>query len=286
MTREPTTSAVSTAPIADGRPIAYAEYGDSGGTPVVFLHGTPGSRHLGELFHAVAQEQGVRLLAPDRPGYGRSPPWPDRAIDDAATFITAVLDDAGVDTAGIVGFSGGSAHALAATATHPDRFTRVDSIAGATPPSVTEETPTPQRLLSGLATRTPRVLGGLFRGQAWVAARLDPSFVVNQYATDPDSVPLDVQETVKADFLEAFATSPSATITEFRNAATAWEVPFGDIDTELQFWHGDADTNVPIASAKRLSETIPTANLRVVSDADHLDTLLEAMPDVLAVQSE
>ncbi|WP_239685558.1 alpha/beta fold hydrolase [Halolamina pelagica] len=172
-----------TTTIAGDRDLRYAEYGDPNGSPVVFLHGTPGSSRLAALFDSAAAQSGVRLLAPDRPGFGESSPWPERAVNDAPRFLTPVLDDAGVDTAGLVAFSGGSPYALATAATVPDRITRVDVVAGATPPTTDDETPAVQRLLTGLATTTPRILRGLFRGQAWLADRLDPSFVTAQYTT-------------------------------------------------------------------------------------------------------
>jgi len=123
-------------PIDDDRHVAYAEYGDPAGHPIVFLHGTPGSRRLGRLFDDAARREGVRILAPDRPGYGRSSPWPTRDLSDTGAFVAPVLDDAGVDRAGVVGFSGGAPHALAVAATHGDRVTAVDVVSGATPPSV------------------------------------------------------------------------------------------------------------------------------------------------------
>ncbi|WP_049979852.1 alpha/beta fold hydrolase [Halolamina rubra] len=270
---------------AHDRQLAYAAYGDPDGVPVLFLHGTPGSRRLGELFHADARDLGVRLLAPDRPGYGRSDPWPDRAVGDAGSYLTAVLDDAGVESAGVVGFSGGAAHALAVAATSPERVDAVDVIAGVTPPSARAETPTPQRVLSWLAATTPTLLAGLFRGQAWLAGRLDPSFVLAQYTDEPESIPTNARQLVTADFREAFAASRSGAVTEFRNTAEAWNVAVDEIDAPVRFRHGEADANVPIASARRFSERLPTAEFHRLAGADHLQTLLRAGPDALAAQA-
>lgn len=270
-----------TVSLDDERQLAYAEYGCSDGVPVVFLHGTPGSRRLGMLFETVARECGIRLLAPDRPGYGRSSPRPSRSVQDAGQFVGTVLDAAGARTAGLVAFSGGSPYALAA-ATRTDRFDWIDIVAGATPPDVGEETPAVQRLLARMATKTPCLLRGLFRGQAWLADRLDPSFVVAQYTTDDgEPVSRDAAEIVKADFVEAFARHRHGAVTEFRNAATEWDIDFDEIDTEVCLWHGENDTNVPIDGVRRLESEIPTARLRVLDDADHLRTLLRSVPQIL-----
>jgi len=265
----------------DERRLAYAEYGRSDGAPVVFLHGTPGSRRLGALLETAARERGVRVLALDRPGYGRSSPWPNRSIGDAGRFVGAVLDDADAATAGLVAFSGGAPYALATAATDGDRVDRVDVVSGATPPAVSEETPATQRLLARLATTTPAVLRGLFRGQAWLADRLDPSVVVDQYADDAESVPDDVADLVRADFVEAFARHRSGAVAEFRETATDWGVDFDRIDAPVHLWHGEDDANVPIADARRLAAAMPTARMHALDDADHLGALLRSVPDVL-----
>lgn len=269
--------------IAGDRDLRYAEYGDPNGSPVVFLHGTPGSSRLAALFDSAAEQSGVRLLAPDRPGFGQSSPWPERAVQDAPRFVTPVLDDAGVDTAGLVAFSGGSPYALATAATVPDRITRVDVVAGATPPTTDDETPAVQRLLTGLATTTPTILRGLFRGQAWLADRLDPSFVTAQYTTggNDGSITHETGAIVKRDFVEAFAQSRQGAVTEFCHTASDWEIDYADIDAEVTFWHGENDTNVPIGGVRRLATAIPTAELHAIEDADHLGTLLECTPEVL-----
>lgn len=273
-----------TVTLSNDRRLAYAEYGAPGGDPVVLFHGTPGSRQLGRLFDSRARECGIRVLAPDRPGFGRSTPWPDRSVRDAGRMLDPVLDDAGVDSAGVVAFSGGAPHALAAAETRSDRIERLDVIAGATPPEMSESAPFVQRLLTGLATTTPAVLRGLFRGQAWLAARLDPSVVLSQYTADPDAVPVDVAEVVKEDFVESFAQSRRGAVAEFRMAAADWGVRFEDIGTSVDLWHGQADTNVPIGGVRRLGEQIPGARLRVLDDADHLETLLDSIPRVLSAR--
>ena len=262
--------------------LAYTEYGDADGDPVVLFHGTPGSRLLGALFETVAPEHGIRLLAIDRPGYGASEPWRSRSITDAGAYTTAVLDDADIETATLLAFSGGCPQAIAAAATHGDRVDRVEIISGATPPSVSEETPAIQQVLATLATRVPPVLGGLLRGQAWLAGRLAPEVVVAQYrADDPDEpIPEATAELIKADFIEAVSQSRRGAITELRTNAAAWGVDFERIDTLVEFRHGGRDTNVPLGDARRFAAALPDSDLTVYEDADHLETLLRGVPDI------
>jgi pimeloyl-ACP methyl ester carboxylesterase len=105
----------------DGRRLAYATYGDPDGRPVLVHHGSPGSRLVGQLLDGAARERGLRLVAPDRPGFGRSTHDPDRTIPDWPGDAAAVLDALGIERASVVGFSGGGPFALAVAAAYPDR---------------------------------------------------------------------------------------------------------------------------------------------------------------------
>ena len=54
--------------------VAYAETGDPAGPPVPYLHGSPSSRLEVGLpgIREAAEDLGLRVLAPDRPGMGLS----------------------------------------------------------------------------------------------------------------------------------------------------------------------------------------------------------------------
>lgn len=281
---ERNTDSVRTVPLEDNRQLAYAEYGRSDGSPVVFLHGTPGSRRLGAVFESAAKRHDVRLLAPDRPGYGRSSTWPDRSINDAGNIVSAVLDHADVDTAGLIGFSGGGPYALSAAATIPDRIERVDVISGATPPAASEATPPLQLLLTTVATVAPSILAGLFRTQAWFAARRDPTFVLSQYTDDGEGVPDDIARIVKSDFIEAVSRTRSGVVAEFREVNSTWNIDVPDIEVDVFLWHGSTDTNVPAGDVRRFEAQLPNAELVILDDADHLQALIECVPVTLEHQ--
>jgi pimeloyl-ACP methyl ester carboxylesterase len=272
-----------TVPVGGGRTVAYAEYGDPEGRPVLFLHGTPGSRLLGALFEGVARDEGVRVLAPDRPGCGVSEPHPGRTLSDTGEFLAPVLRDAGVSRAGVVGFSGGGPHALAFAATHADLVAGVDVVAGAVPPALRESTPRTQRILGTLARRTPTLLSGLLRAQGWVAGRGSPDAVVSQYTTGdrPAELTEEDAELVRKDFLEAVTNHRSGTVTESALLDREWDFDPAGVDVPVRLHHGERDANVPVAGAHRLADELG-AETTVFEDADHLGTLLRSRAGALA----
>ena len=90
-----TTMTDKTIRLPDGRHLGYAEYGDPQGMPLLFFHGTPGSRlrlsHIGPL----ARDVGVRVLAPERPGFGLSAFQPKRTLLDWVQDVEVLADRLG-----------------------------------------------------------------------------------------------------------------------------------------------------------------------------------------------
>jgi len=285
---EATETTVRTVAVGDERTVTYAEYGataeETDGTdptPVALFHGTPGSHLLGELYAEEARRRGVRLLAIERPGYGDSTPWSDRTPTDAAEYLRAVLDDAGVSAVGLVAFSGGAAHALAVGATCETLVREIDLVSGATPPSLADETPAAIRLLGTLAERTPRVFRGLLGVQTWVAERGSSSAVVGQYTADADAIPDEEAEVVRRDFVRALGGRREGMRTESAQAVREWDFSLADVTVPVRLWHGARDENVPVAGARRVGEQLPNAETKIFEDEDHLTTLLRSRSDLL-----
>jgi pimeloyl-ACP methyl ester carboxylesterase len=60
--------------LPDGRRAQFWRGGASAGPVVFFLHGCPDSRLAASSGDAAARRAGVRIVAVNRPGYGRSDP--------------------------------------------------------------------------------------------------------------------------------------------------------------------------------------------------------------------
>jgi haloalkane dehalogenase len=96
-------------------------YEESGtGTPIVFLHGNPGSSHGWR--NVLPHVGGGRLLAPDLIGMGRSPkPDIPYSFDDHARHLDAWFDALDLDDVVLVGHDWGGALAFDHAARHPGR---------------------------------------------------------------------------------------------------------------------------------------------------------------------
>lgn len=113
--------------LPDGR---AAQYWDSGGDlpPVLFFHGCPDTRHAAMTGADAAARVGVRLIATNRPGYGRSTRHASTQTSVADDAV-AVADLLGVDRFAALGMSIGSAYALVCAARHPDRVSALGLVA-------------------------------------------------------------------------------------------------------------------------------------------------------------
>jgi pimeloyl-ACP methyl ester carboxylesterase len=278
--------------LPDGRELAFSETGDPDGTPVLAFHGTPGSRRqiLLPMTAEVATSVGVRLVAPDRPGYGHSTFQPDRRLTDWPGDVTAVADHLGIGRFAVVGVSGGGPHALVCAALLPDRVTRAAVVSGVGPLSTVADAEGMMRmnqLLSSLARRSERAVRPLTAVTAAVARHRPEQAIKSMMKQLPES---DVAVLERPEILEAFvvdarhasATAARATAQDMALFARPWGFDLSQIVVPVDFWQGDADRNVPPAHARRQADQVKESTLHEITGEghfmviDHLEDILRA----------
>jgi pimeloyl-ACP methyl ester carboxylesterase len=168
--------------LGDGRALAYAEWGDRQGAPVLLFHGTPMSRLWCPDENVTAASR-VRLLTIDRPGIGRSDVLPRRTFGDWPGDVAEFGDVLGIDEFGVVGWSAGGPYAAACAARIPDRLTGVaigacralSRFNFAENPAAREELPADDRRLFELAQQDPEAAAraAAEADQEWVRALWD-----------------------------------------------------------------------------------------------------------------
>jgi pimeloyl-ACP methyl ester carboxylesterase len=105
---------------------------------VVFVHGVLNDHSVWILQSRYLANHGWNVLAVDLPGHMRSTgPCPTR-VEEAADWVAAVLDAAGLEQAAVVGHSWGSLIALETAARHPKRVSHLIMVGTAFPMKVSE----------------------------------------------------------------------------------------------------------------------------------------------------
>lgn len=104
---------------------------------VVFIHGVLNDHSVWILQSRYLANHGWNVLALDLPGHCRSSGTPPATVEDAADFVIALLDAAGVSKAAFVGHSFGSLIAMEAAARAPARVSHLVLVGTAFPMKVT-----------------------------------------------------------------------------------------------------------------------------------------------------
>ena len=276
----------ATITLADGRILAYCEWGDPSGSPVLLAHGGPGSRLLCPDQDATAAA-GVRLLTVDRPGYGGSGPRPDPTLLGWADDIQALADQLGLDPFAVIGWSAGGGYALACAARMPERISAVGLASCEAPydqvPGALEEGMTPEE----------RTLFERIRHDP-VAARGEVAAHVGWYQ-DPDTiweweppavdVPIlarpDVRDALTQMFREGARQGVGGLVDDWVALSLPWGFAFADIRVPVAVWHGELDHLVGPAHAHYLSAVLPNATLVLYPADGHL-LLLQHWDEILA----
>src|ERR1700733_15369759 len=121
--------------LRDGRTLAYGEFGDPAGAPIIYCHGTPSSRAEGELTlrGSCAGPLGLRVIIPARPGMGGSDFLRKRRIVDWPSDVLELADALQIERFAMLGSSGGAPYALVCGAMIPERVSVVGVIGGVAP---------------------------------------------------------------------------------------------------------------------------------------------------------
>jgi pimeloyl-ACP methyl ester carboxylesterase len=118
---------------ADERRLLVLEAGAPDGRPVLVHNGTPNSRLLYEPTVRLAENQGIRMIGYDRPGYGGSDRDPGRTVAGCAGDVRAIAMALGIERLAVWGISGGGPHAIACAALLPDLVPAVAVLASIAP---------------------------------------------------------------------------------------------------------------------------------------------------------
>jgi pimeloyl-ACP methyl ester carboxylesterase len=284
--------------LPDGRTLEVLEAGNPAGRPVLFLPGCPDSRWAAWPARAVAAAAGVRLVAVNRPGYGRSTPAPSTHRSVADDLIAA-LDLLGVATASVLGMSLGGPYALACAALHPGRVTAVATASAPGQVAIMEPPHHRDDLTPAAAARLAVVRRGtvadaveLLRPEfeTWAASfaveESSDAELAARWAATSEGRDRELLAAVPAAVLargarEALA-DPTGYLRDAALALHAWEWDVGAVRCPVTVLHGDRDGSASVRNAEWLLTHVPGATGRVLAGETHLAALHDHWDELLA----
>jgi pimeloyl-ACP methyl ester carboxylesterase len=263
--------------LADGRRIGYAEFGDAQGAAVLAIHGTPGSRLMFALTDKAARDRRLRIVAPERPGYGLSDFRRKGTLTHAADDMTAFADALGLDRFAVIGVSGGGPYAIAAAASIADRIALLALISPVGPIAECQgriRMSNLHRLIFTKMGASPAVCATFFwsvrslvRWAPGVAYR-----ALTQRVVSSDRKVLarpEVKANLQAALREGLRPGIEGARQDLRLFCAPWGLKLEDIDVPSIVWQGSDDAIVPPGAAYHLAETLPNCRLDVIQGGGH-----------------
>jgi pimeloyl-ACP methyl ester carboxylesterase len=278
--------------LEDGTVIAFEEYGNAKGVPVIFCHGWPSSRTMARLTDEPARTLGIRIISPDRPGISNSTLQPDRKLTDWPRFVQRIVDHLDIGEFRMLAISGGAPYAYATAAAMPQRVRAIAIVGGA--PALAELTDTKgllplYRWMLALHRTRPRLLRRLFYLARPVLSlrppiRLRPLLLKVLLLRPCDAESLRDAAAFEAIFesqRRAWRTSAEGVMADAQIYAQPWGFTIEDVRVPVRLWHGKQDRAFSVHLVEELAKRLPDCKAHFIEDAGHYSLPIRHMREIL-----
>lgn len=274
--------------LADGRTLGFHLYGAPDGIPVFYIHGVLDTGvTLEGKEDLIAKELGIRWVAPDRPGVGKSTFQAGRSVLDYPDDIRQLALHLGLDRYFILGVSGGSAYALACAKSLPREQVRgVGICAGVAPWE------------AGRRGQTLKIIYQMYMMKYWptrllqttndmyvpLARDQDPARMVERFREDMrpymDEASLDaymesdpMQSAIRV-YRQYYAQGIDGHIDDMRVLTRPWGFRIQDVAYPgVMLWYGGADVNTPPSMGLYLARRLPKSLYKEYAGETHFSLL-------------
>ncbi len=269
-------------------PVEYVSIGD--GPPVLVIHGSPGGYDQGLALARFVIDAGFRAIVPSRPGYLGTPLDDRRTIDAHGDLHAALLDELGIERAGLLFWSGGGPSGYRLAVRHPERIGALVAFDAVSKAIERPHEGPDERLM--FSTRFGN----------WIlrvlAAHQPETLIKSTLAAEGDLTKEQLEQRTKEVFGDEgkarFVLDVDATVSyrpprkagldnDFEQFAAIESLHLEEIRAPALIVHGTADTDVPPDHGDHAAATIPDAELLPMETGTHL--CLYTHPDAAAAQA-
>lgn len=234
------------------------------GRPVIMMHGWPLTADTWDDFAMVAADNGLRAIAYDRRGFGRSgQPWDGYDYDTLADDLADVIEATGAADAALLGFSMGGGEVARYMSRHQGRNVSKAVLIASVVPFMLKTTDNPEgtpqstfdEMADGMKTDRAHFFASFFKDFYGVGLLTSP--------VSDEIIQWSVNQAMMAGIKPTLACAEAFATTDFRGDLAHFRVPTLII-------HGTGDKTVPIdASARAAAAGIANATLIEYDGAPH-----------------
>jgi pimeloyl-ACP methyl ester carboxylesterase len=276
----------------DGSVVAFEEYGDPEGTPVIFCHGWPSSRTMAQLADEPARSLGVRIISPDRPGISGSSMQPDRKLSDWPSLVQRLVNDLEIGEFRILAISGGAPYAYATAVAIPERVRAVAIAGGVIPFSELKDfkglLPLYRWMLAFYRNR-PQLLRRLFfLARPFLSfrppVRLRPLLLKMLLLRACDAASLREDAAFEAVFesqRRAWRGSVEGVMIDAQIYAQPWGFTIEDVPVPVRLWHGTEDRAFALRLVQEISSRFANCKARFIQNEGHYSLPIRHMREIL-----
>lgn len=274
----------------DGRKVSYLDIGDPEGTPILYFHGSPGSRYEALFAEKYAINNNLRIIAPDRPGFGDSDFNPNYSLLGYNNDVIEIVDQLNVSKFGTMGVSGGGPTILSLAYEYSNRLLFAIDISGYAPVHKTElsKIMAPlDKLFIGIGKISPRLFKLAHSYMGRLVRKKSPqkfSKMLKSAYSETDAEILQDEEMAKffkADMEEAFKNGADGPSWDAINIYSNWEFKLQDIDFKIHLFHGTEDITVPLRFAQYKAEHLQNTSYTEYKDEGHF-MFVRKIEDILS----
>jgi pimeloyl-ACP methyl ester carboxylesterase len=279
--------------LTSGRHLAYREYGDANGTPVLFCHGWPSSLTMAELTDAAARRLRVRVISPDRPGISASAFVANRKLVDWPAVVRQLMDALAIREFRILAISGGAPYACATGWKFPERVRAIAVVSGAPPIIELADEIGLLRLyrwMLALYRKHPQLLRTMFYLARPIASLRPPvhfrPLLLRLLRLQPcDSAALHDSVAFEACFesqRRAWRASAKGVMADAEIYAQPWGFRLEDVHVPVRLWHGKQDRAFSLEIAKQVAHRLPNCTARFIENEGHYSLPIRHVHEILA----
>lgn len=262
--------------LSDGRDLEYATNALPSSCAVVFHQGTLCDLSEWTSWLHQFERLGVRALAFNRSGYGRSSGKDGRVTLDVGHDVAQLADHLGLRAFVSVGWSGGGSHALATSI--DSRCTGVVTLAGIAPFARDD-----LDFYEGMKNADIDEYDAALRDIDELVSLIDDPEHGNEWC-EPDRIAMasPAMDEVNGAIERALSFGRRCLVDDYSSYLSAWGFDVEEITVPVVIFQGDADENVPVAHAKWLTRHIKGSQLRLYPGEGHMSLVFSHRDDIVA----